>query len=521
MYDLIIKNATIIDGKGSVAYKSDIAVKGVFITEINKNINADAKRVIDIEGKYISPGFIDAHSHADLNLIEEGCPGNKICQGVTTEIAGHCGNSLFPVNSQILPTFNSILHASGINVDVEWSSAQEFFNKLESNGIGLNYVPLTGHGTLRMNAIGLNMKKADDNEINLMKNCLATTFEEGSWGLSAGLEYLPGCFADQEELKELAKVVAKYNRVFTVHLRNQDKDLISSVDEIIKISRSTGVKTVISHLKASGKENWGKIVQVIDMIEKAKVDGCDITFDFYPYDASYSFLSIFLPAWIKEGGDKKIVERLSDNSVKLEIINHFKSQDYKWENVIISKSTNKEMKRFEGKNIMNASVELSLSQEETVFYLLQNDPAIYALYISMGEEDISNLVKTPYSIIGSDSFVIPKYAKDNHCHPRNYGTFPKFIKKYVKEEKILSIENAISKMTGFTAEFYGIDKRGVIVEGNYADFVIFDLKKLDDKSSYEKPTEKPEGIEYVIINGEIQLENGLINNKKIGKIIRK
>lgn len=523
MYDILIKNSTIVDGKGSAAYKSDIAVKDGYITEINTNINKDAesKRVINAEGKYLCPGFIDAHSHADLNLIEDGYPENKIFQGVTTEIAGHCGNSLFPINSLIIPAFNSVLQSSGINIDVEWSSAQEFFNKLESNGIGLNYIPITGHGTLRMNAVGLKMKKADDNEINLMKNYLAKTFEEGSWGLSVGLEYLPGCFADEKELKELAKVVAKYNRVFTVHLRNQDKNLLSSIEEIVKISRSTGVKTVISHLKASGNENWGKVAQAIDMIDKAKEDGCNITFDFYPYDASYSFLSIFLPAWVKEGGDKKIVEKLSDNSTKLEIINHFKSQDYTWENVIISKSTSNEMKKFEGKSIMNVSIELGLSQEETVFYLLQNDPAIYALYISMGEEDISNLAKTSYSIIGSDSFVIPKNAKGNHCHPRNYGTFPKFIKKYVKEEKTLSIEKAIAKMTGLTAEFYGIDKRGVIANGNYADFVILDLNKLHDKSSYEKPTEKPEGIEYVIINGEIQLENGLIKNKKIGKIIRK
>lgn len=521
MCDLLIKNAVIIDGKSSNAYKADIKVIGDYIAEINTDINVDAKRVIDIEGKYLSPGFIDAHSHADLNLIEEGFPKNKICQGVTTEIAGHCGNSLFPVNKQIRPVFNGILSSSGININVEWESAQEFFNKLESNGIGINYMPLTGHGTLRLNAIGLKMKKADENEIDKMKESLAATFEDGSWGLSTGLEYLPGCFADKEELEELAKVSAKYNGVFTVHLRNQDKNLLESVEEIIDICRSTGVKTVISHLKASGKENWGKVKKVINMIDNARNDGCNIIFDFYPYNASYSFLSIFLPSWIKEGGDEKVVERLKEKSTKEKILKHFKEQDYSWQNVIISKSTNKEMNKFEGKSIISASKELSLSQEETVIYFLLNDPAIYALYISLGKEDIKNLVKSPYSIIGSDSFVIPNNSKGTHCHPRNYGTFPRFIKKYVKEEKTLTIEKAIMKMTGLTASFYGIEKRGTIEKGNYADFVVFDLNKLDDKSNYESPMEKPEGIEYVIINGEIQLENGQLKNKKAGRIIKK
>lgn len=520
MFDLILKNGTVIDGKGTDRFKSDIAVKDGFIAEINPKIDADAEKIIDIEGKYICPGFIDAHSHADLNLIEEFCPENKIAQGVTTEIAGHCGNSLFPVHSQLRSSFNSILHSSGVNVNVKWSSAGEFFENLEKNGIGLNYIPLTGHGTLRLNSVGLNMKKADINEIEIMKKYLASTFDEGAWGFSAGLEYLPGCFADEEELKELAKVASDYDRVFTVHLRNQDKNLLNSVYEIIKISKSTGVKTVISHFKSSGKENWGKIEHAIEMIDNARKDGCNMAFDFYPYDASYSFLSIFLPAWIKEGGDKKIAERLKDSSCRQDIINHFKSQGYSWEDVIISKSANPDMKKYEGKNIDDIAKELCLSHEETVLYFLEYDPAIYALYVSMGEKDINNLVKTPYSFIGSDSFVIPKYAMNAHCHPRNFGTFPKFIKKYVKDEYMLSIESAVEKMTGLTADFYGIDRRGSIIEGNFADLVVFDLKRLDDRANYERPTAKPQGIDYVIVNGEIQFENGIINNKKAGKIIR-
>lgn len=521
MVDLLIKNAAIIDGKGTKAYNADISVKGDRILEINNNINTDAKKVIDINGKYISPGFIDAHSHADLNLIEERFPLNKLCQGVTTEIAGHCGNSLFPVNKNVRPILNKILVSSGINLNIEWESTREFLNRLEADGIGINYMPLTGHGTLRLNSVGLEMKKADKYEIDKMKKYLLDSMEEGSWGLSAGLEYLPGCFADREELRELAKISAKYNGVFTVHLRNQDKNLLESVEEIIYVCKNTGVKTVISHLKASGKENWGKVRKVIELINNARNNGCNIIFDFYPYDASYSFLSIFLPSWIKEGGDEKIIQRLKEKPTEEKVLSYFKKQYYNWENVIISKSTNKELKKFEGLNIATVSKNLGLSQEETVLFFLKNDPTIYALYISLSEEDIKSLVNCPYSIIGSDSFVIPNNTKDTHCHPRNYGTFPRFINKYVKEEKILTIEKAVEKMTGLTAEFYGIENRGVIEKDNYADLVIFDLDKLNDKSNYENPMKKSEGIEYVIINGEIQLEKGQLKNKKVGKILKK
>lgn len=518
MLDLLIKNAKIIDGSGRDRFTSDIGIRDGVISVIDNNITEEADKVIMANNQYVCPGFIDAHSHVDLELINYSTPINKIRQGVTTEIAGQCGYSLFPVYPQLIETFENMLLSTGIKIKIDWNSAEDFINRLSKKGIGTNYIPLTGHGTLRLNAVGLS-KDANQDQIDNMKDLLSKTFEQGSWGLSLGLEYPPGCFASTYELIELSKVIAKYDKVLTVHLRNQDERFIESVEEIIHVARESKARVAISHLKASGADNWGKVKDAIKLIDEARKDGNDISFDFYPYDGSFSFLSIFLPTWCKANGNSGIIKSVKNDCERQKIIDYIESKKYDYSGIIISQSHVDELKQYEGMSIINIADQLNMNCVEVILDLIIKDPSIYAIYRSVSMKDIKDIVNTPYSIVGSDSFITIKSSDKTHCHPRNFATFPKFIKKYAIDSKLITIEEAIAKITGMTADTYRIQNRGYIKKGYMADLVIMDIDRLDDRANYKNPMEFPVGINYVIINGEVQLEYDDIRNNMCGVTI--
>lgn len=522
MFDLIIKNGTIIDGTGRERFVGDIAVKDGKIIEIGDLSNYESKEDIDAEGLIISPGFIDSHSHSDLFSLSMPFPANKIRQGITTEVVGHCGLSPYPFKKEATGNVNRYLGFGMMDkiVDEEYNDVEKYFTKLRDKGLGYNYIALVGHGTLRASVVGLGNNSPTDDEMDEMKELLDTAMKQGAIGMSTGLGYLPGCFSTTEELIELSKVVAKYNGIYATHLRNQNKYLIESVKEAIEIGEKSGAKVIISHLKAFGRENWGKVEEAIKLIKEARDRSVDVICDFYPYIASETTITSILPDWANEGGIRKMLTRLMDEEAKQRIIKEMSARKIEFDNIIISNLREEKNKKFIGKDLENISEILNKSPYEALFQLLIEEKGfIMSVNKGMCDEDIRTLVNFDYALLGSDAM---PYAEDypvDYCHPRNYGTFPKFIRKYVKEEKLISLEESIRRMTKSTADFYCIPNRGSIEVGNFGDFVIFNFDELQDNATIKEPMLNNEGIKYVILGGTIQLEHGNYKKEKVGNVL--
>ncbi|MTI65630.1 MAG: D-aminoacylase [Firmicutes bacterium] len=519
MYDLVIERGKIFDGTGKDYYIKDIGIKGEKIIKIGKLKNDTAKKRIDAKGYTVSPGFIDIHSHSDFGLFFAPYESNKIMQGITTEVTGHCGYSMFPILKERISIFKTLMEADNINVDINWSSASDFLDKLEKKGIGVNFVPLVGHGSIRMNVMGFEARSATEDEIEKMKVLLENAFKQGVFGLSTGLGYAPGSFSNTHELIELSKVIAKYNGIYATHLRDQGDNLLKSVNEAIKIGKKSKASIDISHLKASGKNNWGKVKNAIKLIEEAREEGLNIICDFYPYIAANNPMSALLPKWVHEGGSNRLLERLKTKDIRDKIK---KEDKVDWSKIIIAQVKNEKNKSFEGKRITEIANILKKDNIDTVSDLLIKEKGgISVICIVMCEDDVKDVSKYPFAAIGSDAIALPDHLKDFNGHPRNFGTFPRFLGKYVREEKVTTLKDAIRRMTSLPAQFLDIKNRGILKENNFADIVIFNENEIIDKNTFDTPFKYPEGMEYVIINGQIQVEKGKHKKISCGKILRK
>tara|TARA_Y100000992_G_scaffold261609_1_gene197039 strand:- start:2414 stop:3907 length:1494 start_codon:yes stop_codon:yes gene_type:complete len=482
-YDVHIKNGEVIDGTGAPKFKSDIVIDngkiiGVFPPE-NGDVrdpsenhflsNFKAKYTLDAENKIISPGFIDVHTHDDDNVFLDPTMSSKISQGVTTCIAGNCGISLAPFSYKgDVPAPIALLGKSDV---FRFPRVKDYRTEFEDKPSTVNVALLTGHSMLRVEAMNGEFERpASKHEINKMVDCLKTALEDGSIGLSTGLAYPAANDAPTSEIIELAKILPEFDGVFTTHMRNEAVDVIKSVNETIKISSSTKVRTVISHHKCAGRENWGKSKTTLKLIEEAKKDNF-LDLDCYPYTASSTML---LKSFVKRAD--KVLVTWSDNYPDIS-----------------------------GEDLNDLSVKFGLSIDKTIDKLY---PA-GAIYFQMDDEDLNRILMFPGSMIGSDG--IPG---DRHPHPRLWGTFPRVLGKYSREMKLFPLEEAVYKMTGKSAEVFGLDSRGTIDVGNYADLVIFNPDTIIDKASYKSPKLHSEGIESVFVNGKVVWENdGATNNR--------
>ena len=483
IYDVYIKNGEVIDGTGAPKFKSDIVIDngkiiGVFPPE-NGDIrdpsenhflsNFKAKYTLDAENKIISPGFIDVHTHDDDNVFLDPSMSSKISQGVTTCIAGNCGISLAPFSYKgDVPAPIALLGKSDV---FRFPRVKDYKTEFEDKPSTVNVALLTGHSMLRVEAMNGEFERpASKHEINKMIDCLKTALEDGSIGLSTGLAYPAANDAPTSEIIELAKILPEFDGVFTTHMRNEAVDVIKSVNETIKISSSTKVRTVISHHKCAGRENWGKSKTTLKLIEEAKKNNF-LDLDCYPYTASSTML---LKSFVKRAD--KVLVTWSDNYPDIS-----------------------------GEDLNDLSVKFGLSIDKTIDKLY---PA-GAIYFQMDDEDLNRILMFPGSMIGSDG--IPG---DRHPHPRLWGTFPRVLGKYSREMKLFPLEEAVYKMTGKSAEVFGLESRGTIDVGNYADLVIFNPDTIIDKASYKSPKLHSEGIESVFVNGKVVWENdGATNNR--------
>ncbi|MEW6095347.1 MAG: D-aminoacylase [bacterium] len=528
MYDILIKNGRIVDGFNVPSFRGDVGIKGERIIAIgNLGIGSEQTKLIDARGKVVCPGFIDIHSHSDFTIMVNPKAESKVRQGVTTEVCGNCGFSAAPQYQQLKDRIKQICQEFEINY--EWNSLKEYLEILEGIGIGVNFVPLIGQGNIRASIVGYTDRRPTLKEVDKMKKLINKCMEEGAYGLSTGLIYPPGCFTQTDELIEICKVVAEAGGIYVSHLRNEGDKLLEAVKEAIDIGGMANVQKVhISHLKTAGKTNWDKLNSVFEEIEKTLDLGINITCDRYPYTAASTDLDILLPNWVYEGGLEKELERLKDENTRRKILQQileaYHDIDF-WDSIMISSVKTQANKWMEGKRISEiVSAKKTLNPCELVFSLLiEEERKVEANFFNMSEDNLKKILKKPYVMIASDSSARADYGilSTSKPHPRAFGTFPCILAKYVREEKVLTLEEAIYKMSYQPAQLLGIKNRGRLKEGNFADVVVFNPEKIKDLATYESPLLYPTGIEYVIINGKIVIEKGNHTDVLTGKVIRK
>lgn len=514
-YDLLISGGLVYDGLGNPGREIDIAIKKNKFCILSSKINTDrVRRIIRAKGLSIAPGFIDAHSHTDIELLVNPKAESQVRQGVTTEISGNCGSSPFPLADSIFEEKKKI-YKEKYDIDLDWRDIHGFFSRLTSRGMSLNYATLVGHGNVRGHVVGYNDKQPTESQLNQMKKIVDKNLKAGALGISTGLIYPPGSYAKISEIIELCRIVSQLKGVYATHMRNENDYILEAIEEALTIARKTGVSLQISHLKVSYPRNWSKINKVLQMLDRACKEGINILADRYPYIAGANDLSDSLfPLWSLQGTTEDFIKRLKDPALETRLRAHQKKELQKigsWEKILISDVFTKKNKIFEGKNILEASREARKEPYEFIKDLLIEEKNRVGKISFYGSEDnLKKILSHPKVVVGADGSAIAPYGTlgKGKPHPRLYSTFARILGKYAREEKIFTFSKAIQKMTSLTAKKFGLGKRGQIQEGFYADAVIFDSTKVKDLSTWENPHQYPSGIEYVIVNGQVVIDRG-------------
>jgi N-acyl-D-amino-acid deacylase len=517
-FDLIIKNTKIIDGSGNPWYKADLGISGERIAKIGRI--EDSRHIIDAAGFVAAPGFIDTHSHSDLNLIAEPEAMQKTMQGITTEVVGQDGLGEAPITEDTLGDWRRYLAGLNGDPEIEWSWREfgEYLDALEKSETSTNVASLVGHGNLRLLSMGMENRAPTQTELATMKRLLEESMAAGGFGLSTGLIYPPCVYADTTELTELCTVAARNGGIFVVHMRSEGSGLFDSINEVAKIGREAGIPVHVSHFKVSGPDNWGKAGEAISLVEVHRRNGIDFTVDQYPYIAGSTFLSSLLPISAHEGGAERMLARLQDPPERAqirELITESRGLDWGWQNILVTSVNTEKNKPHEGLNLSEIAERRGEDPVEALFnVIMEEENAVTMVSFNMSDEDVRTIMKSPFQMVCTDGII-----SRGKPHPRLYGTFPRVLGRYVKEG-VISLEDAIRKMTSLPAQTLGIRDRGLLKPGMYADITVFDPEKIIDKGTYQNPHQFPEGIEYVIVNGTITIKNGIHTGKRAGKVIR-
>ncbi len=525
-FDLVIKDGLVYDGLGNPGLVTDIGISRDLIKYLGKISYSRGRAVLEARGLAVAPGFIDVHDHSDVQLLVNPKAESAVHQGITTTISGNCGSSPFPIADEIFEQEKDSLKKR-YEIDLTWRDIRGFFSRIEEKGIALNYGTLIGQGAIRGAAMGFNDRAPKPAELEKMKALVSENLKNGALGLSSGLEYTPGSFAQPDELVELCKIVALAGGVYATHMRDEGDTLIESLMETIDVAKKSGVSVQISHFKVAYPRNWGKIDAAIVEIEEAKKDGVDIFCDRYPYIAGATSLDFNFPLWARQGTTEEFLSRLKDPYQDAKLRSYIAEREKKlesWDKVVISYVLTEKNRKFEGKNILEASREAGKPPYEFMRDLLieENDQVGIVIFM-MKEENLTRILAHPLVGIGTDGEARAPYGLlgRGKPHPRVYGTFPRAIGKYVREEKLLKLEEMLKKMTSVPARRFGLQKRGVVRAENIADLVIFDPDKIIDKATWKEPHQYPAGVEYVLVNGEIVIDKGSHTGKLPGKILRK
>ena len=528
-FDLVIKNAKVIDGTGNPWFYGDVGIKDGKISHIGTLQEiVDCHEIIDAKHQVLAPGFIDCHTHSDFVLLRDPGMLSKLKQGVTTQMIGPCGISAAPISPARVSLLDNYagFAKGGVKPKYNWETFDDFLNVIGKLPLGTNVGAYVGHGTVKINVMGFESRKPTDEELKEMKKQVREAMEDGAFGLSTGLIYPPGVYSEPEEIEEIAKELKNFNGVYLSHIRNESHDLLKSVKETIRVAEVANIPVQIHHHKAMGIKNWGLVKESIKLIEEARNKGFDVTIDQYPYTASSTTLRACLPPWVLEGGIEKIVERLNDPLIRARIIDEIEYTD-NWENfyknsngasgVLISYTP--QTPEFEGKTLNEVGNITGKGPLEALCDIIAinkgNDNACFHM---LSEDDVNYVMKSPYTMIGSDSIPVSPGAK---CHPRTNGTFPRVLGKYVREDGTITLEDAVKKMTGYPANRFNIKGKGLIKIGYDADLVIFDPDTVMDGATYDDPFKEPIGISHVLVNGQLAIKDGESTGNTSGIVIRK
>jgi N-acyl-D-aspartate/D-glutamate deacylase len=523
MFDVLIKNGTIIDGTGREMYRADIGIKEDKIAKIGELHNEKGQIEIEAYGKMVVPGFVDVNNHSDTywQLFLNPDLESLLYQGITTIVGGNCGSSLSPLANAI--NIESIQKWVDVKkTSMSWLREKEFFKALEKRKISVNFATLVGHGTLRRGILKNETRSLNRKELNFIKKLLSDSIKSGAIGMSTGLVYTHARFAPKEEIIELAEVVAGRGGIYTTHIRGEKEELVGAIEEAIQIGDAARVKVHISHLKAMGKVNWTKMDDALALIDLAKKKEIDITFDVYPYTATGSVLYALLPPWIAEGGKRMMVHRLKDPVIRKKVMAEMKDSGFDYDQVEIAISPlDKTLAR---RKITEIARSQEKSVEEAIIdVLIATEGRVISSMEVLSEENVKKAIKHPLSMISTNGSGYAEAHRETGevVHPRCFGTFIKVLEDYVKKEPVLKWEEAIGKMTKMPAEKFGIAKRGVLTPKYFADINIIDPEKISSPATKENPYQYSRGIDAMLVNGRVVISEGRYTGNREGRIIKK
>ncbi|MDI9497473.1 MAG: D-aminoacylase [Bacillota bacterium] len=524
MYDLLIKNGTIVDGTGAKPYQGNLAVEGEVIRLVEGE--PEAKRVIDASGQYVTPGFIDTHSHSSIMLNVEPELLPKVFQGITTEVLAQDGMGPAPVNEETLAPWKKAM--AGLegqwDVDWNWTTVEDYLKHVDTLPLGPNVLYLAPHGNLRMVVMGLDNRKPTAEEQEAMDAELQKAIDAGAFGMSTGMIYPPCVYADIDEFISLGKVLKKTDTIFVTHQRSEADAILESMDEILTIGRESGCRVHFSHFKCCGKKNWDKVPKVLEKIDDAHAEGMIVSFDQYPYVAGSTMMSVILPPWVHDGGTEKLIERLYDDELRAKMKEDIWNGIPGWDNfvdfaglegIFITFVKYPESEKYVGMNLVELGEATGKEPLDAIFDLIRDEENIVGLVDFYGtEEHVKLFMSRPEQNVCTDGIIGTK------PHPRLYGTFPRVLGKYTRDEGLFPIETAIYKMTGKAAEVLGLKDRGYLKDGLAADVLVIDPETVIDVGDYTEPKQFARGIRFSIVNGKIIIDEGESTPQKAGKVLR-
>src|SRR2546423_9047168 len=529
-YDIIIRNGRVIDGTGHAGFRNDIAIKGDRIEEMGNLRGLKAKRQIDARGQIVAPGFIDMLGQSEQYVLIDPRAMSKVMMGVTTEITGE-GESIAPVNNRILKEQEDFNRRFKLTVD--WRTLDQYFNRLDKQGAGINLGTFVGATQVREYVIGYDDRPPTPPELDQMKRLVAEAMKDGALGVSTSLQYVPARFAKTDEIVELAKVAHQYGGIYITHQRSEANAIDDSMKEVFEIARRANIPAEIWHFKTAYKKNWGRMPEMLQRIVAARRRGLKITADVYPYVAGSTSLSACLPPWALEGGTDKMVERLRDAATRDRLKKEISIDSKDWEHIylgsggpsgiLIGSVTNRDLDNLQGKRLAEIATAQNKDPLDALFdFIIADHGQTGAIFFMMQESDMNAALKSPFVSICTDSGA---RATDgplagSKSHPRGWGSYPRILGKYVRDEKLLPLELAIHKMTGLPASNVGLRQRGLLRKGYFADITIFDSKTVIDRATFEEPNQYPLGINFVIVNGQIELDSGKRMPALAGRVLR-
>ncbi|MGE5736244.1 MAG: N-acyl-D-amino-acid deacylase family protein [Acidobacteriota bacterium] len=529
-FDLVLTNGHIIDGTGSPWYSGDLGIREGKIAAIGNLANAPRKRTIDVQGQVVAPGFIDMLGQSEMTILVDPRLPSKIYQGITTEITGE-GNSAAPLNDVIIQA--DVASYQHLKITPDWRTMRQYFARLEKQGMGINLASYVGATQVRRMVLGDENKAPTPDQLNQMKALVRDAMHDGAVGLSTSLEYAPAPYAKTDELIALAGEASKFGGIYATHMRNESDSVLQAIDEALRIGREAHIPVEIWHLKVAGKANWGRMPEVVAKISSARAQGMDVAADTYAYPAWFNSFSAFIPQWAHDGGDAKLIQRLQDPAMRARIRKDMMTRSTEWDNewqeipgpeaVMIGVVQNPKLVPLQGKTLADVAKLWNKDPIDALFDLLIEDKAFTEVAVfGMSEPDVVLALQQPWVAVDNDSSgTSPEgLLGQEHPHPRAYGTFPRILRKYVREEKKLALEDAIRKFTSLPAQRMRLTDRGVLKQGMWADVVVFDPATIRDLATFEKPNQLSEGMNYVLVNGVPVIDQGKMTGALPGKVLR-